>query len=67
MAHKLVTQTGKTLHAICDYAKIMFMHQVIKAQWHDIFGLPFFDILQYVASVGSGYQHQKGVKVLLTT
>ncbi len=23
--------------------------------------------LQYVASVGSGYQHQKGVKVLLTT
>ncbi len=24
-------------------------------------------ILQYVASVGSGYQHQKGAKVLLTT
>ena len=23
--------------------------------------------LQYVASVGSGYQHQKGAKVLLTT
>ena len=26
-----------------------------------------FNKLQYVASVGSGYQHQKGVKVLLTT
>ncbi len=25
------------------------------------------DKLQYVASVGSGYQHQKGAKVLLTT
>ena len=24
-------------------------------------------LLQYVASVGSGYQHQKGAKVLLTT
>ena len=23
--------------------------------------------IQYVASVGSGYQHQKGAKVLLTT
>ncbi len=25
------------------------------------------NIIQYVASVGSGYQHQKGAKVLLTT
>ena len=27
----------------------------------------FINKLQYVASVGSGYQHQKGAKVLLTT
>ena len=28
--------------ALYDYAKITFIHPVINAQWHGIFGLPFF-------------------------
>ena len=29
--------------ALYQYAKITFIHPVMNAQWHGVFGLPFFD------------------------